>query len=339
MPLFSVLGLQQIAFRSAFVLFRAAKHPMRSANAQGARCKVAFEEMTKSIVEGGRPRSAANAENRTIQITCKADRQFHSWTTLLGMPHLAVMGLSESWLLKEAGHVHWQLLEEAVGCRSRHWRDANGARLYASFIAYKFEGRLAAALSEGDLLECHSELGATSRNRFCSRHVLRCARVPFEATLSMVTSFVRRDGDGESNRGFVRTSFGNSEYVDGLFDQTVDDLLGHRRKLRREVDQLLHSAQTISRFAACPMEDFNNAGMIYFATFPRYLDRAEVRTQIGAPLLILPPMVSRSCFYYSNANAGDEIEAAAVLRGESVLSQIWSGGTLLCAAETVRGTS
>lgn len=294
------------------------------------------------MIEGARSLSAEDAPQQiphTVQSRSprKADRQSHSWTTLLGMPHLAVVGLSETWLLKEAGHVHWQLLEEVVGCRSRHWKDASGARLYASFIAYKLEGRLAAALGEGDLLECHSELGATSRNRFCSRHVLRCASLPFEATLSMVTSFVRRDG--ESNRGFVRTSFGSSEHVDDIFGETVDDLLGRRRQFRREVAQLRDSAPGVSRFAACPMEDFNHAGMVYFATFPRYLDRAEVRTQIASPSLALPALVSRSCFYYGNADAGDEIEAAAVRQGDAVVSQVWSGGTLLCAAETVRSTS
>lgn len=278
---------------------------------------------------------AADSPHRSIQAALKADRQSHSWTTLLGMPHLAAVGLSETWLLKEAGHVHWQLLEEAVGCRSRHWKDASGARLYASFIAYRLEGRLAAALGEGDLLECHSELGATSRNRFCSRHLLRCASLPFEATLSMVTSFVRRDG--ESNRGFVRASFGNSAPVDPRFGETACDLLGRRRQFRREVAPLRDSASGATRFAACPMEDFNHAGMVYFATFPRYLDRAEVRTQTASPLLPLPPLVSRNCFYYGNADAGDEIEATAVRQGDAVVSQIWSGDVLLCAAESRRG--
>jgi probable biosynthetic protein (TIGR04099 family) len=255
------------------------------------------------------------------------------------MPHLSVVGLSETWLLKEAGHVHWQLLEEAVGCRSRHWKDGDGSRLYASFIAYRFDGLLAAALGEGDLLECLSELGATSRNRFCSRHVLRCANLPFEATLWMVTTFVRRDGNGESNRGFVRTSFGSSERVDELFGDTVDQLLGRRRQFRREAAHLLDSSPSISSFSACPMEDFNHAGMIYFAAFPRYLDRAEVLTQTALPSLSLPPLVSRSCFYYGNADAGDEIEAVAVRQGDAAVSQIWSRKNLLCAAETVRITS
>lgn len=253
------------------------------------------------------------------------------------MPHLAVAGLSETWLLKEAGHVHWQLLEEAVGCRSRHWKAASGARLYASFIAYRIEGRLAAAVGEGDLLDCHSELAATSRNRFCSRHVLRSASLPFETTLTMITSFVRRDGD--SNRGFVRTSFGSSELDEG-FGSIVDELLGTRRQFRRDAVQVRESASCVSRFSTCPMEDFNHAGMVYFATFPRYLDRAERGMQSGLPTpLVLPPLVSRSCFYFGNADAGDEIEAAAVYRGDAVMSQIWSGGSLLCAAETFRRPS
>ncbi|MBC7730728.1 MAG: hypothetical protein H7306_02355 [Bacteriovorax sp.] len=277
----------------------------------------------------------ADTSHRTRQSTPKSRRQAYSWATLLGMPHLAVAGLSETWFLKEAGHVHWQLLEEAVGCRSRHWKDVSSARLYASFIAYRIEGRLAALVGEGDLLDCHSELAATSRNRFCSRHVLRSASLPFETTLTMITTFVRRDGD--SNCGFVRTSFGSSELVDDGFGLIVDELLGTRRQFRRDAVQVRESATCVSQFAACPMEDFNHAGMVYFATFPRYLDRAERGLQPVSPTpLALPPLVSRSCFYFGNADAGDEIEAAAVYRGDVVMSQIWSGGSLLCAAETLR---
>jgi probable biosynthetic protein (TIGR04098 family) len=261
----------------------------------------------------------------------------HSWAVLLGMPHLAVVGLSETWLIKEAGHVHWQLLEEAVGCRSRHWKDEHGHRLYASFIAYRLKGSLLSVLGDGDLLECVSELGATSRNRFCSRHVLRCASLPFEAELWMVTSFIRRDGEGGGNRAFVRSTFGASAPLHGKFGATFDELLARRRHCRRESDELRTGPHSVTRFAVCPMEDFNHAGMVYFATFPRYLDRAEQRAR-PLPDLGLRPLVSRDCFYYGNADAGDEIEAIATADEGAALSQIWSGGALLCASESIRGT-
>jgi len=38
----------------------------------------------------------------------------------LGMPQLALAGLSESWLLMECGHRHWTLLERMLGVEARH---------------------------------------------------------------------------------------------------------------------------------------------------------------------------------------------------------------------------
>jgi probable biosynthetic protein (TIGR04099 family) len=252
------------------------------------------------------------------------------WSVALGMPHLAIAGLSESWLLKEAGHVHWQLLEEAVGVPSRHWKDSNGCRLYASFIAYEVEGHLLHALQEGSLLLCHSELRGTGHNRACSRHILTCAELPFEACLWMVSSFVRRDGD--SNRAFVRSAFGSLTSRHGDLARKVDDLMHRRRQMRLDATRLRGAAATASRFRVCPMEDFNHAGMVYFASFPRYLDRAELATRP----VCLAPLTSRRCFYYGNADPGDEIAAFATPQGRGSVSQAWSREVLLCASETTR---
>ncbi len=261
----------------------------------------------------------------------------HQWAVSLGMPHLAAVGLSETWLIKEAGHLHWQLLEEAVHLSSRLWKDEHGHRLYASFIAYRLAGSALSALGDGDRLTCVSELGATSYNRFCSRHVLRCASRLFKAELWMVTSFVRRDGDGRSNRGFVRSKFGASVPLHDRFGETVNELLARRRHFQRESDALRAGTHSVSRFTVCPMEDFNNAGMVYFATFPRYLDRAELGAQLQPHSeLGLRPLVLRDCFYYGNTDAYDEITAIAGVGKDATLSQIWSGDTLLCASESIR---
>src|SRR5262249_53444288 len=53
----------------------------------------------------------------------------------LGMPHLAMGGLSETWLLKECGHRHWSMLARAAGLAVPEFRDPAGDPIYAAFLA------------------------------------------------------------------------------------------------------------------------------------------------------------------------------------------------------------
>ena len=51
----------------------------------------------------------------------------------LNMPHMALGGMSESWLFREFGDIHWTMLSEGLGQPSSKLADANGDRLYATF--------------------------------------------------------------------------------------------------------------------------------------------------------------------------------------------------------------
>jgi len=43
-------------------------------------------------------------------------------------------GLSENWLLRHLGDLHWQIICDALGKASRDIQDEQGSRLYASFV-------------------------------------------------------------------------------------------------------------------------------------------------------------------------------------------------------------
>lgn len=47
----------------------------------------------------------------------------------IGMPQLALNGLSERWLLAECGDRHWQLIEQAAGVPIAQLRDARRRRV------------------------------------------------------------------------------------------------------------------------------------------------------------------------------------------------------------------
>ena len=62
-------------------------------------------------------------------------------TVVLGMPHLCLGGLSETWLLKECGHRHWLLLAHAARRAVPDFRYAGGDPVYAAFVAVTVQRR------------------------------------------------------------------------------------------------------------------------------------------------------------------------------------------------------
>lgn len=52
---------------------------------------------------------------------------------LIGMPQMANSALSENWLFKEMGDIHWELLCKGLNTESSLIKDESGNRLYATF--------------------------------------------------------------------------------------------------------------------------------------------------------------------------------------------------------------
>jgi hypothetical protein len=58
----------------------------------------------------------------------------------LNLPQLLWGGLSENWLSKELGDVHWEQITKALGRASGEITDGEGNRLYASFVRVRWSG-------------------------------------------------------------------------------------------------------------------------------------------------------------------------------------------------------
>jgi hypothetical protein len=73
----------------------------------------------------------------------------------INMPQMAIEGLSESWLLKELGDMHWGMITAGLGSPSSSLKDGGGNRLYATFtrICYVLQ-RPFSAIAENSTLDC-----------------------------------------------------------------------------------------------------------------------------------------------------------------------------------------
>lgn len=227
----------------------------------------------------------------------------------LGMPQLDGCGLSESWLQKTCGEIHWRGLADSLGRPAEQWTDAAGQRVYAAFgLVRLHEGRLDSA-REGQALQLHSRLEAVGRSQAWSRHRLQTPDGNI-GSLEMLSVFVGRGDDG-SNRSVRRVPMreqGRQTWPD------AQALADQARALRvRTSAAAWRTDGPALTFMPCPRGDFNGAGLVYFPSFTVWSDRALFGWGRLAPT---DRVTARECLFLGNQDMGQPVEV--VWCGETV---------------------
>lgn len=230
-----------------------------------------------------------------------------------GMAHLSPFGLSEQWLLRDAGDRHWTLIAEAMGQDRAVFADPAGNPIYAAFCTTSLElGPVRPRL--GDRIEIASSVHAVSASRIGSSHVLLCDR-RVVARVLMISAFVGHDDTG-SNRRIVRRAPGRMPEL-----QLPPEPLSALDTRARAAARVLRSGRTCGpafrREVPVPALDFNAVGLLYFPTFSRL---AEAAVPTGAALR------GREIVYVGNIDPGDAI--ATHRQGDDLLMTRADGSPL-----------
>jgi probable biosynthetic protein (TIGR04099 family) len=235
---------------------------------------------------------------------------------VLGMPHLSLAGLSETWLLKECGHRHWFQLAAAAGLARPDFHGEAGEPIYAAFLAVSVRDAALDAVKEHDELVIASQLVRTSRTQFTSTHRLS-VRARVIAEVVMTSTFVKRARKGR-NHSIVRVE------VPGLaaleFEPHATALAAEAAALRSNqwcthLGFERNKAAAVDRFVIdpCPGQDFNGADFLYFASFQAFVDRAE--WAFFRPKPPFPTTRRRDIVYRGNIDPGERVVAT--------LLQVW----------------
>jgi probable biosynthetic protein (TIGR04099 family) len=230
---------------------------------------------------------------------------------VLGMPHLSLAGLSETWLLKECGHRHWFQLAAAAGLARPDFRDEVGEPIYAAFLGVSVRDATLDTVREHDELVIASQLVRTSRTQFTSIHRLSIRARPL-AEVVMTSTFVKRAQKGR-NHSIARvevpslaplepephaTSFATEAAA--LRSNRWCTHLGFERSKAAVVDRLV--------IDPCPGLDFNGADFLYFASFQAFVDRAE--WAFFRPAAPFPTTRRRDIIYRGNIDPGERVVAS-----------------------------
>lgn len=217
----------------------------------------------------------------------------------INMPQMALGGLSESWVFKEAGDLHWSLLTSALGVRSRDIADQTGERLYATFTRIRHRSTVPLArFRENDRLDTLAAMTRFGAGMFFSSQQWKSAEGSLEFE---VASSFSKFGESGKNTSLMK---GQPAIPEGFAVPSLPELpefTAEYRKLRAE-----EPSETLfeTEYEILPQHDINGVGLLYFAAYPTISDICLMR-HLGSALKWSP--VARDICYFANAGASDRL--------------------------------
>jgi probable biosynthetic protein (TIGR04098 family) len=221
---------------------------------------------------------------------------------VVNMPQMALAGLGESWLFKEIGDLHWQMITEFLGTSSRNITDAEGNRLYATFTRIRLEmPDTLRAVRENDLLTLEGRLERYGSSFFFGHHQIGATG------RALTMSTFARYGERGNNTSLVKGApvIPDPDAVPAL--DTFPDVGAEYRARRAETPgtTLFECAYEIQ-----PPHDLNGVGLLYFAAYPTIfdlcLDRSE-RALAGRGLLLDTSTRSKDLCYFANSEPDEHL--------------------------------
>jgi len=268
----------------------------------------------------------------------------------LGMPQMLCGAISERWLFKEAGDLHWRMLTADLGTPSNELADESGERLYASFIRIRMESTVPlTSFEENETLAVSGELSRFGDKRLFSQIAFegKNGAIKFE----LATVFVTRATSNKSLSRATPQQLGRAKSKELSDVPTFGQGYQRVKRLaldgtppteapllelaRQPFDWTENASDTVS-YVVNPFYDFNGASLLYFASYPRIhdvcereifgprLERAGRRGAAADSAFVLAP-VARDIYYFGNADAGDELTfRLRKLEAEGRRLKIWS---------------
>ncbi|OBZ94675.1 DNA gyrase [Pararhizobium polonicum] len=243
---------------------------------------------------------------------------------LIGMPHLNGCGLSETWLMKELGHRHWLMLALHLGMDDADFRTADGEEAYAAICASSLTAAQFGEVQANDILTIRSVLSTISRTQISTHHDMSVHGRSI-GTCELVSTFVRRmvRGDNHSIARVALREPQSKRFEPSRLARAAADIRNGRLEAHFGFPIMPDKALREHRFEPSLSQDFNGAGLLYFAEFQALADRAferwlpERRRLVDRDVFFLGNIQpNESVFFDLLAVSGDRLSAQGQLRRE-----------------------
>jgi len=222
---------------------------------------------------------------------------------LLGMPQLNPLGLSETWLMKELGHRHWLMLALEMDMDDADFRTPDGREAYAAICATSLKQAHLGLAKANDVLVVHSSVSQVSRTQHASIHHVSVG-LGLIAVVEIISAFVARAKDGD-NRSLTKMGLAKNQPLPRHCNSLAAAAAAFRRGQTNVVADIdLEECRTLKSMIVRPsvQEEFNGAGLLYFANFQALATRALEEWRRPSR------MVCRDVFFHGNINPAEVVE-------------------------------
>lgn len=213
----------------------------------------------------------------------------------INMPQMALSGLSEPWLFKELGDIHWAMITDFLKAPSSAIADDQGDRLYATFTRILLEAEPSLrGFPENDTLTIDSRLERQGAGFFFGHHSLSSGLAGGRAqTMSTFAKYGERGKNTSLMKG--SPTLPEPEAIPSL-SALPEFGLEYRQRRSAEAGPELFTCD----YEILPPHDINGVGLLYFAAYPTVFDLCLEKAE-GKGFLIGHSTVSKDICYYANS--------------------------------------
>jgi probable biosynthetic protein (TIGR04098 family) len=219
----------------------------------------------------------------------------------LNMPQMAMGGLSESWVFKEFGDIHWSILAKGLKRPSHLLQDGNGERLYATFTRIQLDATCAlASFRENERVQFDASMSRYGAGIYFSDATASGESGAVRARLA--SSFSKAEAQG-SNTSLIK---GVPELPPEFNIPALAALPEFASDYRARRSENLGQSIFECEYEIIPSYDINGVGLLYFAAYPIITDICATR-HAGRSFATQYSTVRRDVFYYGNSDPDDTL--------------------------------
>jgi probable biosynthetic protein (TIGR04098 family) len=211
----------------------------------------------------------------------------------INMPQMAMGGLSESWLFRELGDMHWQMITNGLQCPSIELSDPAGNRLYATFTRISVSSSALASYEENEPFDLEGDLFRFGPGIYFSEINFTNGRASIMSSISM-------RGENRSNVYLLKGQPKIPPNCKIAKRQTLPQFGQDYISVRASYP----SSDIFScEYEIIPQYDINGVGLLYFAAYPIISDICQERFASQRNLSTM----KRDVFYFRNCDPGETL--------------------------------
>jgi probable biosynthetic protein (TIGR04098 family) len=232
------------------------------------------------------------------------------------MPQMANDALSEYWLVKEFGDIHWNLLSHGLEQKTSEFKDATGNRIYAAFVRINYSLSPLNNFQENEILNLNGDINKIHNNTYhstidgiCNKHALKA---------NLLSKFTTRKLKDNST---ISKAILNERTNHIKQAKDAPELLNEHRSLKKNLITELPSSNynfnvtdnsiTTIKYSVNPFYEINGVGLLYFACYPIITDKCTSDYFKSSDTIRCYDTnystIYRDIFYFANCNCDDGV--------------------------------